>query len=59
MNKKQIKRKYTSPEIEQIRLDAEISLQLASGIPAPGDAFNPQLILPDFMQQDPFKSSNA
>jgi len=59
MNIELKKRPYNSPEIEQIRLDAEISLQLASGIPAPGDAFNPQLILPDFMQQDPFKSSNA
>ncbi len=59
MIKPKKKRRYILPEIEQIQLDADISLQLASGINSPGDAFNPQLILPDFMKQDPFKSSNA
>jgi hypothetical protein len=54
-----ISKKYSQPTIELVCLDNEISLQLASGIPSPGDAYSPQTILPDFMQQDPFKSDNA
>ncbi len=52
-------KKYSQPTIELVSLDNEISLQLASGIPAPGDAYSPQTILPDYMQQDPFKTDNA
>jgi hypothetical protein len=58
MNNPTVK-KYCKPTIEMVCLDNEISLQLASGIPAPGDAYSPQSILPDFMLQDPFKSNNA
>jgi hypothetical protein len=58
MNNPTVK-KYCKPTIEMVCLDNEISLQLASGIPAPGDAYSPQSILPDFMQQDPFKGNNA
>jgi hypothetical protein len=58
MNNSRVK-KYCKPTIEMVCLDNEISLQLASGIPAPGDAYSPQTILPDFMQQDPFKGNNA
>jgi len=55
----QTQKKYSQPTIELVCLDNEISLQLASGIQAPGDAYSPQTILPDFMQQDPYKSNNA
>jgi hypothetical protein len=58
MNNPTVK-KYCKPTIEMVCLDNEISLQLASGIPAPGDAYSPQSILPDFMLQDPFKGNNA
>jgi hypothetical protein len=58
MNNPTVK-KYCKPSIEMVCLDNEISLQLASGIPTPGDAYSPQTIVPDFMLQDPFKSNNA
>jgi|GEM_PF-2567013 len=52
-------KKYSQPTIELVCLDNEISLQLASSIHPPGDAYSPQTILPEFMQQDAFKSDNA
>lgn len=44
---------YSKPNIEIVCLDNQISLQLASGIPVPGDAYNSQT--PDCLQQNPYK----
>ena len=53
-----LKRHYSQPEIEHIVMDNEISLQLQSGAPAPpiepADSGTP-----NFINQDPFKSSMA
>lgn len=51
-----LKRAYISPEIECIKLDNEISLQLASGAaPLPGE---PDCVYnsPEYMSNDPFNS---
>jgi hypothetical protein len=48
---------YSAPEIERIELDNEIALQLESTPPkAPGEA---HLIAPEYMSNDPFKTSKV
>jgi hypothetical protein len=49
------KRTYTSPKIEQIKLDNEISLALES-TPAngPGEGYNK---VPEYLNNDPFKNN--
>jgi len=48
------KRIYSTPQIEQIKLDNEISLALESTPPntAPGESYLKQ---PDYFNNDPFK----
>ena len=47
------KRNYKTPEIEQIKLDNEISLTLDSAPPAgPNEGF---LKVPEYFANDPFK----
>ncbi len=49
------KRIYSSPAIEQIELDNEISLQLESTPPpAPGET---KLNVPEYFNNDPFKTN--
>jgi hypothetical protein len=44
---------YSSPLVERITLDNEISLQLASDpLPGPGESF---LKAPEYFNNDPFK----
>jgi len=51
------KRTYSSPRIEQIKLDNEISLQLQSDAPiGPGEGFNKA---PEHLNNDPFKNTMA
>jgi len=51
------KRAYSSPQIEQIKLDNEISLQLQSDAPVgPGESFNKT---PEHLNNDPFKNTMA
>ena len=51
------KRTYSSPKIEQIKLDNEISLALQSTPPtAPGE---PTSATPDYFNNDPFKNTMA
>lgn len=48
-----IKKKYTTPQIEKIDLDSEISLALQSAPPlGPGES---QLLHPDYFNNDPYK----
>jgi len=57
MNTKNIsseKRAYSSPQIDQIKLDNEISLVLSS-LDAPGD---PEVLnAPEYFNNDPFKNN--
>jgi len=57
MNTKNIisdKRAYSSPQIEHIKLDNEISLVLSS-LDAPGD---PEVLnAPEYFNNDPFKTN--
>jgi len=47
-----LKRNYTAPELELIRLDHEISLALESSPPiGPGEML---LMVPDLLSNDPF-----
>ena len=53
-----IKKEYNSPEIKQIRLDNEISLQLESYPPiGPGEGYSSNT--PEFINSDPFKILNT
>ena len=54
MNTKAEKKIYSSPRIEQIELDNEISLILVSS--DPGDP-NASLLKPEYFNNDPFKSN--
>jgi len=50
------KRVYTTPEIQKVNLDNEISLQLASQVeptPDPGEANN--MSAPEYFSNDPYK----
>jgi len=48
------KRAYSAPQMEQIKLDNEISLVLSS-LDAPGD---PEVLnAPEYFNNDPFKTS--
>ena len=48
---------YIAPEINHIKLDSEISLQLASDAPyGPGENMSKA---PDYFDNDPFKASQA
>jgi hypothetical protein len=51
----QVKKIYSEPEIDLIRLDSEISLQLDSGPHGPGEGQN--LIVPDYFNSDPYKAN--
>ncbi len=54
---KQQKQFYIAPQVELIKLDNEISLQLESTPPpAPGEA---KLNTPDYFNNDPFKTIQA
>ena len=48
------KRAYTTPEIQVVNLDNEISLQLASDPPAP-DPGDEVYNKPDYFNNDPYK----
>lgn len=50
------KRCYSTPQIEQILLDNEISLALESAPPAGPDETN---LSPEFIKNDPFKDNLA
>lgn len=47
------KRNYSSPKIEQIKIDHEISLALASDPPAYESKYNSKT--PDYFNNEPFK----
>ena len=54
LNKMLEKQAYSSPQIEQIKLDNEISLVLSS-LDAPGD---PEVLnAPEYFNNDPFKAT--
>ena len=54
LNKMLEERAYSAPQIEQIKLDNEISLVLSS-LDAPGD---PEVLnAPEYFNNDPFKTS--
>lgn len=49
------KKTYSTPQIEQIKLDNEISLALESAPPTgPGES---SLISPEYFNNDPFKNN--
>ena len=56
---KKVKKNYRSPDIEEIRLDNEISLQLASqSSTSPEDPFNPAAGAPSSISrqsEDPYQ----
>jgi hypothetical protein len=60
MNKITEKQTYSSPSIERIALDNEISLILVSG--DPGDPIAPAtpfvVLTPEYLNNDPFKTSS-
>ena len=49
------KRVYTTPEIQVVNLDNEISLQLASGPIGPGEGDDGAFITPEHLSNDPYK----
>jgi hypothetical protein len=52
-----VKRIYVAPNIENIKLDNEISLALASTPPgAPGEGY---LNVPEYLKNDPLKTDMA
>ena len=54
-----MKRKYISPEIETIRLDNKISLQLASSNPTPGpELMRRQETSSQQVDSDPYQYEN-
>lgn len=53
-----IKREYISPSIEKIKLDNEISLQLASNPDTP-DSGDEVYNTPEYFQNNPFKTMKA
>ncbi len=56
-NKSTEKRNYSTPLIERVILDNEISLQLESTPPpAPGEGY---LKTPEYINNDPFKTNQA
>ncbi|MEI8273463.1 MAG: hypothetical protein WCG08_12640 [Paludibacter sp.] len=56
-NKSTEKRNYSTPLIERVILDNEISLQLESTPPpAPGET---HLQTPEYLNNDPFKTNQA
>jgi hypothetical protein len=60
MNTLTKKRIYTSPRIERIELDNEISLVLVSGDPgdpSSGQDPNASLMAPEYFNNDPFKNN--
>jgi len=57
MNKSNKKQVYTSPQIERIELDNEISLVLQSQQAPPTGPGEPTSFAPDYFNQDPFKTN--
>ena len=53
MNTISNKQTYSSPQIEQIKLDNEISLILVSGTDDPGDPISS--LTPEYFNNEPFK----
>jgi hypothetical protein len=49
------KRTYTSPTVDCVTLDSEISLQLDSAPHGPGEGQN--TIVPEYFNNDPFKTN--
>ena len=56
MNTISEKRIYSAPNIDYVKLDTEISLVLMSGGNDPGDPGTTSSKLPDYFNNDPFKS---
>ena len=53
------KRCYSTPQIEQILLDNEISLALESTTPPEGPGESGTGYAPEYMKNDPFKNNMA
>jgi len=53
------KRTYSTPQIERIQLDNEISLVLESTSPPTGPGWGQNLQAPEHLNNDPFKNYEA